>query len=257
MTLVRGMFLAAFLMLTAGSVGIHSAVAPLFSGLGGKPGPTRKPAAPAPTVTPAATRAIVRPPATRESSGPASPVPSSTPAATATVTATPAPGVTFLPTVSPTPANRPTLKRHLIRRHHTTARRHSLTPTPTPAPTATRAAGTLTLVRYWISSVRTRRGGTNSVSYVIDNATGRTARVMLGATIKATRDLSWISAGISDPADDLIAVVAPGVSAHLRYFTVAAPARPGTYDVAWGLRNAVSGRRVALVFAPAALQITR
>jgi hypothetical protein len=80
---------------------------------------------------------------------------------------------------------------------------------------------------------------------------------MLGASIKAARDLSWITAGISDPADDIVATVPPGVSTHLRYFTLPGAARSGAYDVAWGLRDALTGQRLGLVFAPAVLRVTR
>jgi hypothetical protein len=115
----------------------------------------------------------------------------------------------------------------------------------------------LTLTRYWIGSVQARRGNTITVSFVIDNATGRTQRLMLGTSIKASRALSWITSSISDPAHDVVTIVPPGISTHLRYFTISPVTSPGTYDVAWGLRNAVSGGRLALAFAPAALRVTR
>jgi hypothetical protein len=118
-------------------------------------------------------------------------------------------------------------------------------------------AGTLTLDRYWIGSVEARRGRAITVSYVIDNATGRNQRLMLGVSIKATRALSWLSSSISDPGDDVVATIPPGVSTHVRYFTIPSGTRPGAYDVAWGLRSPVNGERVALVFAPAALRVAR
>jgi hypothetical protein len=94
------------------------------------------------------------------------------------------------------------------------------------------------------------------VGYVIDNGTGRTKRVMLGASIKSGSVLSWLSS-ISDPAHDVIATVPPGLSTHIRYFTLSTSLRPGTYDVAWGLRDEPSGRRDAVVAAPEALIVRR
>jgi hypothetical protein len=94
------------------------------------------------------------------------------------------------------------------------------------------------------------------VGYVIENGTGHTRRIMLGASIKATRVMSWVSGSIADPPHDIIAIAPPGVSTHLRYFTLPVGVRPGPYDVAWGLRDPASGGREALVFAPGALRVT-
>jgi hypothetical protein len=90
---------------------------------------------------------------------------------------------------------------------------------------------------------------------VIDNHTGRTVHIMLGASIKASRVLSWASS-LSDPGHDVVAAVSPGVSTHYRYFTLASTLRPGAYDIAWGLRDARSGERDALAAADAALRVT-
>jgi hypothetical protein len=117
--------------------------------------------------------------------------------------------------------------------------------------------GTVTLVRYWIGSTVARRGSIMSFGYVIDNGTGRTARIMLGASIKPSRALSWATATISDPSRDVVAIVPPGATAHARFFALPGSLRPGTYDVAWGLRDADTGVRQAVVFSPAVLQVTR
>jgi hypothetical protein len=133
-----------------------------------------------------------------------------------------------------------------------TATKPTATPLPTPSPTP----GIVTLVRYWVGTPDARHGQTISVGYVIDNETGRTAQLMLGASIKSDRILSW-GESLSDPAHDVVAVVPPGVSTHVRYFTLPSGLKPGSYAVAWGLRDALSGERTALVAAPSALQVTR
>jgi hypothetical protein len=117
--------------------------------------------------------------------------------------------------------------------------------------------GTVTLVRYWIGTTVAHPGGIMSVGYVINNGTGRTERLMLGASIKPSRALSWASATISDPSRDVVATVLPGASIHSRFFAIPTNLRPGTYDVAWGLRDADTGARQAVVFSPGVLQITR
>ena len=111
------------------------------------------------------------------------------------------------------------------------------------------------LVNYWVGTPRVRRGRTVSVGYVIDNETGVTVRLMLGASIKGAHDGSWASDAISDPAHDVVATVAPGTTTHVRFFAIWPNLRPGAYDVAWGLQDAQTGRRVALVMAGDALQV--
>jgi hypothetical protein len=130
--------------------------------------------------------------------------------------------------------------------------KRTATPLPTPSPTS----GIVTLVRYWVGTPDARHGQTISVGYVIDNETGHTAQLMLGASIKAESVLSW-AASLSDPAHDVVALVPPGVSTHVRYFTLPAGLKPGSYAVAWGLRDAATGERTALVAAPGALLVTR
>jgi hypothetical protein len=127
--------------------------------------------------------------------------------------------------------------------------------TPTATPQLTPTLGTITLARYWVGTLQVRRGQTISVGYVIDNGTGHTARVLLGASVKATRALSWAGAAVSDPYHDAVAVVPPGISTHVRYFTLPVGIRPGFYDAAWGLRDAATGRRDALVTAAAVLRV--
>jgi hypothetical protein len=117
-------------------------------------------------------------------------------------------------------------------------------------------AGIVVLSRYWVSSAVARAGTTIGVGYVIENGTGSTQHVLLGASIKPGRVLSWLSS-ISDPSHDVVATVPPGVSTHIRYFTLSSRLRPGAYDVAWGLRDAATGRRDAIVAAPSALEVRR
>ncbi|MGH2448905.1 MAG: hypothetical protein ACRDFS_09945 [Chloroflexota bacterium] len=110
-------------------------------------------------------------------------------------------------------------------------------------------------MRYWVSSVSARRGQTIEVGYVINNGTGRTARIELGASLKSDRVLNWARGEIDDPVHDVVAIVRPGVTQHERFFTLPSRLHPGRYDVAWGLRNASDGARVALVEAPSALKV--
>lgn len=161
--------------------------------------------------------------------------PTSSPRPTATVrpTAPPAPAAIRLPTVTPTPR-----------------------PTATPIhPAATPATGTVTLVRYWLAETAARRGQTVGIGYVINNGTGRTVRLMLGASIKSVRVRSWLRS-ISDPAHDILVAVRPGITTYQRLFHLVPSLRPGNYDVAWGLR-ATNGARVALVTAPSTLTVRR
>ena len=115
----------------------------------------------------------------------------------------------------------------------------------------------MALTSYWVNQSVARDGRTIALGYVIDNGTGQTMRIMLGASLKSSRTLSWAAQSVNDPYHDVVAVVPPGVSTHIRYFTLPSGVRPGHYDVAWGLRNAASGIREGLVAAPSALQIVR
>ena len=163
-------------------------------------------------------------------------------------------------TPSPPPAAR---KRPGFEPHHVTRPRAAVRPTPTPTPhptstplpTPTQVTGIVTLARYWVGTLQARSGQTIAVGYVIDNETGHTARTMLGASLKSARSLTWAGSALSDPAHDVVAVVPPGVSTHVRYFTLPPGLRPGLYDVAWGLRDSATGQRDALVAAPAALRV--
>lgn len=136
-----------------------------------------------------------------------------------------------------------------------------VTRTPRPAATATvmptPTAGIITLARYWIGTTVARHGSTISFGYVIDNATGQSAELMLGASIKSSRTLSWVGTAISDPAHDVVATVPPGVTTHTRYFTIPSRLKPGSYDVAWGLRNSTTGQSVAVVSSIASLSVRR
>lgn len=171
-----------------------------------------------------------------------------------------------MPTITPTPPSHHRVKtspgtrhvhppaHHAVRKHGRRATPHP-TSTPLPTPTATRPAGTVTLVRYWVSSTDVRRGNTIGVGYVIDNETGAVAHVMLGASLKSERVLGWLNGSVADPGHDVVATVMPGISTHTRYFTLPHSLQPGGYDVAWGLRDAETGARDALVFASAALRV--
>lgn len=128
------------------------------------------------------------------------------------------------------------------------------TATPLPSPTPVPTRGIVTLESYWVGSTSAARGSTISLGYVINNGTGRTERISLGASIKPSSTASWAQS-INDVAHDVVAVIPPGVSTHVRYFTLSPSLSPGTYDVAWGLRNADSGARVALVSAAASFTV--
>lgn len=129
-------------------------------------------------------------------------------------------------------------------------------PTATPEPSPTAGSGVTALTNYWISQTAAARGTTIAVGYTINNGTGHTERVMLGASIKPATVPTW-GRSISDPFHDVVAMVPPGVTTHVRYFTLANGLRPGRYDVAWGLRNAANGVPVALVSAPLSLRVER
>jgi len=160
-------------------------------------------------------------------------------------------------------AKHSTAARHSATTRRTIARRHVATTrstprptvTPRPTPTATALTGVVTLTNYWVGSRVARDGETIEIGYVIDNGTGRTQRITLGASLKSHRVYSWLSGQINDPVHDVVAIVPPGISDHARYFTLPLSLRPGIYDVAWGLRSAVSGKPLALVAAPAALHV--
>lgn len=113
-----------------------------------------------------------------------------------------------------------------------------------------------TITNYWISQTAVKRGTTIAIGYTIDNGTGKTEHVLLGASIKPSSVPTW-GKSVSDPFHDVIATVPPGVTTHVRYFTLTYALRPGQYDVAWGLRAASSGVSVALVTAPESLRVTR
>jgi hypothetical protein len=60
---------------------------------------------------------------------------------------------------------------------------------------------------------------------------------------------------MSDPEHDVIATVPAGRTMHMRYFRLSPALLPGMYDVAWGLRDAVTAARVTLVTAARALRV--
>lgn len=236
MTLVRVAFVCAFLTLVVGAAAARSAVAPYFSSVGSGQS--------APEVATKST--AVRPagaPRVRAATA------SATPTARVivrVVTATPTSHLGTTRLIVPTPrATSPP---------RSTRPKPTMTPAPWPSPSPT--PGTVELARYWVDSRHARSGQIVAIGYVIDNSTGRVERISLGASLKARRALGW-GAAINDPAHDVVAVIPPGVSTHLRYFALPKRLHPGPYDVAWGLREARSGQRVGLAFAPAVLTVTR
>ena len=112
------------------------------------------------------------------------------------------------------------------------------------------------LSNYWVNSQRAQVGQTIAVGYVIRNDTGKTERIMLGASLKARSAPSWTEA-INDPNHDVVAIFPPGATVHVRYFSLPSGLRPGVYDVAWGLRDAETGQRLGLAFAPSVVRVTR
>jgi hypothetical protein len=242
MTFIRGVFLFALVMLGAGIVGSKYIVSYLF---GSTSGPTIKAIAlmdstptPHPTRTGSKHRragSAVRHTATATSAA------KPRPTATVHVLATSKPAATRVPaTATTTPRHTPTA-----------TPTPALTPTPTATPLATPTSGVITLGRYWVSTTSASPGQTVAIGYVIENGTGQTQRIMLGASIKPDRTLNWAQGEIDDPAHDVVAVVPPGETLHTRYFSIPSSLKAGGYDVAWGLRNASTGARVALVAAPA------
>lgn len=208
------------------------------------------------------------------------PRPTRPPSPTPTSAPTPSPTVSSSPTARPRASSTPTALTPTIvlimratavstatekatrskRRTTTHAPRPTATARPRPSatraprPTASPTPGIVVLARYWIGNTSAPAGSTIGFGYVIQNSTGRTARVMLGASIKSTHVLSWLDS-ISDPSHDVIATVPPGITTHIRYFTLARTLHAGTYDVAWGLRDTATGRSLAVVWAPASLHV--
>lgn len=282
MTFVRAAFICAFLMLIVGALGARSVIAPYFARVGTAPAPQV-----AARVTRAPQRAVRTPVPPTKTPAPMvkTPVPAAPTAMAAT--STPIPPTSVPPTAVPpratlrpvtTGATRITrrvrgsqargvraavrhvayrrIRRRVIRRRLAIHVRPTPTAAPataTPAPTA--VTGIVALTQYWVGTLHTRPGRTIAIGYVIDNETGQTERITLGASLKSRRSLSW-AAAISDPWHDVVATVPPGTSTHVRYFTLPPGLRPGSYDVAWGLRNAVNGKRDALVFAPAVIRVS-
>lgn len=137
------------------------------------------------------------------------------------------------------------------------------TPTPrtsiTPVPTATAAASptvaTIALTRYWLGQTEAHAGDTVTVKYDIENGTPQSMFIGLGVSMKPSTAPSWSSAFI-DPAHDVTAAVEPGGSSHTRFFTLPADLAPGSYDVAWGLKDS-SGEQIAVDSSASALRIVK
>lgn len=237
MTFARVVFAFALLMLGAGIASSRYLFGPIFESRG-----------PATLISAAPVKKAAEPTATQAQ-------PTATTGATTLSHPTVRP--TAIPTVRPTVHPRVRKAARVMPRPRVLRRRHVLKPTATslPQPTSTPMTGTVALARYWVGSVQARRGQTVEVGYVINNGTGHWARVVLGASIKGTTTLSWVSGSVSDPSHDVVAIVPPGISTHIRYFTLPTGIRPGAYDTAWGLRDARTGRREALVTAPGVLKV--
>lgn len=264
MTLVRAAFLIALSTPILGLIAAHY----VMSAFDQSPHEAMIPVASvSPTASSASPTARPRPTATQ-----AQPTPTSRPRPTSTARPVTQPTQAVLPTST---AQSRTSRRSTVRRPQRVIRRHAPAPSRRSAPRATAAplptwtavptaipvpsptTGTVVLARYWIGTTVARRGSIISVGYVIANGTGRTEGLSLGASIKPSRALDWATAAISDPRRDVVATVPPGTTIHARYFAIPATLRPGLYDVAWGLRNAAAGSRVAVVFSPGVLRITR
>lgn len=260
MTFIRGVFIFAFVMLIAGAVGARLIIGPLLFGDVSTPSYSIAARGATATTTPV--------PTARPTSVPTHPAPTSTatprPTArpTASATSAPSPTGTARPTATPRAQRSPTATRTATKvaarkkatvhhKAHATLR-PSATPLPSPTP-----SGIVTLANYWVGSTSSRAGSTIAVGYEIDNQTGATARIELGASVKASSRLNWATDSISDPSHDVVAIVPPGISRHVRYFTLSPGLRSGSYDVAWGLRDPTTGGRVALVAAHSALRVER
>ena len=251
MTFVRSVFAFAILMLLLGMIGTHMFLSSMFSGhAGSKDSYTiagaHKTAAPTPVRSASVATSNLKSTTTAH--------PTATHAAAhKSAAATTTPGAT---------ARGPVVAMRTHRSPHRTGA-HSAgrggsqapisTATPTPSPTA--ASSIVSLDNYWLGSQVARRGQTISVGYVIDNATGRTLHLMLGASVKSARTSNWTQGTVSDPYHDVVAIVPPGTSTHVRYFTLPRRLQTGTYDVAWGLRDSTSGSREDLVAVPSALHV--
>jgi hypothetical protein len=260
MTLIRAAFIFALLTPVLGVLGSRYLIARLVYQA---PQVALAPAPPSPRPTHAAPTATATVLPTETPTA----LPKSTPT-TAPATAIPASPMPTVTAVRPAPSKhrttvavrhahraKPNHRRPVAAVHRLTAKvrpRRKAVARVRPSPTV----GIVTLTRYWISATRARRGTTIGVGYVIDNATGRTNAIMLGASIKSVNTLSWLEA-INDTSHDVVATVPPGETTHSRYFTLPRTLRPGWYDVAWGLRDAATGARDAVVAADAVLRVTR
>jgi hypothetical protein len=262
MTFARAVFLFAFLMLIVGAVGARLFIGPLL--FGDVNGPSYSVSARVSTATIPPASATPRPRPTRRVVVRPTSTPTVAPTARSTaintfVPRTPTPVVTLSPTVHravhTTATMRPRVHAAKVKR---AATRPTATPRPTPTDPATPSpipSGIVTLTNYWVGSATSHPGSTIAVGYVINNQTGATAHIELGASVKASSQLSWAQDSISDPSHDVVAVVPPGISQHVRYFTLSPGLRAGSYDIAWGLRNPSNGDRVALVAATKALHV--
>jgi hypothetical protein len=270
MTFTRGIFIFAFVMLIAGAVGARLIIGPLLFGDVSSPSyvvsarvatATSRPV-PSPSPRPTAVKRVA-PIATLTSTA----VPTPRPAATNTAVPRPTHVAAAIPKIThgsirPQATSRPTAQvltvKHRVVKHTAVRRKPTPVPTatalPTPVPSPT-PSGVVTLTNYWVGSTTAHPGTTIAVGYVIDNQTGATAHVELGASVKASSRLSWAADSISDPSHDVVAVVPPGISRHVRYFTLSSRLPAGSYDIAWGLRNPSTGSRVALVAASDALRV--
>ncbi|GAC1470205.1 MAG: hypothetical protein PVSMB7_20680 [Chloroflexota bacterium] len=123
------------------------------------------------------------------------------------------------------------------------------------APQYAQPALAISLERYWLFPPEARPGRRVTLWYVISNRTGRTVRLILGASIKSSRVPSWMVGSIADRWNEVVATVPPGTTTHMRVFMVPRQIQPGWYDVAWGLRSAVTHIRVALGAKTVALRI--
>jgi len=250
-TFVRSVFAFAILMLLLGMIGTHMFLSSMFSGSAGSKD--------AYTIAGAHKTAI---PATARSTAVAISTVKSTTTGHANATHGAAQKTAATSTTPGATVHRPVVAMQTHRssrrsKAHTAGRggAHGPTSTATPIPSPTAASGIVSLANYWVGSQVARHGQTISVGYVIDNGTGRTLHLMLGASVKSARTLNWTQGTVSDPYHDVVAIVPPGTSTHVRFFTLPRQLQPGTYDVAWGLRDSTSGSREDLIAARSALHV--
>jgi hypothetical protein len=114
------------------------------------------------------------------------------------------------------------------------------TPTPgsqsTPTPnsqTSSPPSGSITLLSASAEQTAPTAGSSVTLDYRVENDTGSSAQVFLGATIYSDPD----GTSIDDPADDAVVTAQPGVNVYQRQFVFPSTAS-GSYDLLVSLDDA-------------------